>query len=115
MFNAIIAQTSAYRRLWRVALNFTRSAKVPSGGQGHVKMIVFLTAHRQSRPAKWFMRRSAAQRAACASVSSCAGTTSLASSGAGAGQLERQQAAGKLLAERQAQLPLLQTAGDLRR
>ena len=30
-------------------------------------------------------------------------------------QLERQQAAGKLLAERQAQLPLLQTAGDLRR
>ncbi|VGQ12552.1 hypothetical protein SB00610_05490 [Klebsiella quasipneumoniae subsp. similipneumoniae] len=34
---------------------------------------------------------------------------------AGAGQLERQQTAGKLLAERQAQLPLLQAARNLRR
>ncbi len=99
-----------------MALNFTRSAKVAvRGGQGHVKMIVFLTAHRQgqagkmvyaplSRPAGRLRQRLLLRR------NDFAGQQRRA----GAGQLERQQAAGKLLAERQAQLPLLQTAGDLR-
>ena len=86
------------------------------GGQGHVKMIVFLTAHRQGqagkmvyaplgRPASRLRQRLLLRR------NDFAGQQRRA----GAGQLERQQAAGKLLAERQAQLPLLQTAGDLRR
>ena len=79
-------------------------------------MIVFLTAHRQGqagkmvyaplgRPAGRLRQRLLLRR------NDFAGQQRRA----GAGQLERQQAAGKLLAERQAQLPLMQTAGDLRR
>ena len=86
------------------------------GGQGHVKMIVLLAAHRQGQAGK--MVYSPLGRPASRlrqRLLLCRNHFAGQQRRAGAGQLQRQQAAGKLLAERQAQLPLLQAARNLRR